>query len=446
MISLQSTSRIMKKRSRSLEPAPPRKSKCKKRSRSLSPRRITTSRGKKRSYADAFEDNYSWIYDPTFDAIMQGGSQDNDDWIFDDHDSDDSWIFDPALDAFMQGGSQDNDDWIFDDYDSDDSWIFDPALDAFMQGGGQVTPFEDVMQGGGIVTQSPPLLDFAAKKVGGRKNWKNVVNKQRYVATLNQHRDVEPTDNLGQELTQALRRMINNQISENNSLTPNTTVHFAMQSDSFDHAFQSTTFTVREFTEGSDRLDTYLQSLATKLNSNEEFVPDESFTMETTFINTPGVGRGRGKRYKPSYAAVRGITKRSRITVKNKDELCCARAIVTMKARLDGGSNDPTYKNIARGRPIQERRAKELHRLANVAEGPCGIAELKKFEAALPGYQLKVLSIDPPHMIIYAGSQPSDKIIRLIKDGEHFDGCSSFSGFLNKSYFCDECNRGFDHD
>lgn len=41
---------------------------------------------------------------------------------------------------------------------------------------------------------------------------------------------------------------------------------------------------------------------------------------------------------------------------------------------------------------------------------------------------------------------PSDKIIRLIKEGEHYDGCSSFKGFLKKSYFCDECNRGYDHE
>ena len=85
--------------------------------------------------------------------------------------------------------------------------------------------------------------------------------------------------------------------------------------------------------------------------------------------------------------------------------------------------------------------AKELHRLAGVPEGPCGIPELQQFQTALPGCQIKVMSIDPPHMIIYAGPTPSDKIIRLIKEGEHYDGCNSYSGFLSKSYFCDECNQ-----
>lgn len=142
---------------------------------------------------------------------------------------------------------------------------------------------------------------------------------------------------------------------------PHLTVHFIMQSNAFTHAFQSTTFTMREFEEVSERLDAYLESLAAQLNSNEEFAPDDTFTMETTFICTPGPGTGHGKWYKPSAAAVRGIVKKSRVTIKNKDELCCARAIVTMKGYVDGGSTDADCKNMQRGRPIQTNRAKELH-------------------------------------------------------------------------------------
>ena len=319
--------------------------------------------------------------------------------------------------------------------DDDDEWIFDPALDR-------------VMIGGGAATAASPLLDFELRPVGARRNWRNALNRQRYEAALRQRRDIAPTDNLGQELTQALRRSIEQQIASDNTLTPHATVHFTMHSNAFTHAFQSTTFTVREFQEGSERLDMYLQSLAAKLNSNEEFTPDDTFTMETTFIRTPGPGSGNGKRLKPSCAAVRGLVKKSRVTIKNKDNLCCARAIVTMKALAD--TNEDTrnqdYHNLKQGYPVQKRLAKELHRLAGVPEGPCGIRELEHFQTALPGYQIKVMSIDPPHMIIYAGPTQSDKIIRLIKEGEHYDGCNSFNGFLNKSYFCDECNQGYDHD
>ena len=151
---------------------------------------------------------------------------------------------------------------------------------------------EDMQYGGAV----QPMLDFELRPVGARRNWKNVLNKQRYEATLTQHRDATPSDNLGEELTQALRRTIflmERQI-EDRSLTPNSTVHFTLQSTAFTHAFQSTTFTVREFEEDSERLGMYLQSLAAKLNSNEEFTPDDTFTMETTFIRTPGRGSGHG--------------------------------------------------------------------------------------------------------------------------------------------------------
>lgn len=37
-------------------------------------------------------------------------------------------------------------------------------------------------------------------------------------------------------------------------------------------------------------------------------------------------------------------------------------------------------------------------------------------------------------------------VIQLIKVDEHYHGCTSFGGFLSKSYFCHDCNRGFDHD
>ena len=325
-------------------------------------------------------------------------------------------------------------DDAFPDDDDDDEWVFDPALDHVMVGGGAAA--------------ATPLLEFDLQPIGARRNWRNVLNRQRFEATLRLRRDIAPTDNLGQELTHALQRSIEQQIAADRTLTPHSTVHFTMQSDAFTHAFQSTTFTVREFEEGSERLDTYLQALASRLNSNEEFTPDDTFTMETTFIRTPGPGRGNGKRYKPSCAAVRGIVKKSRVTIKNKDDLCCARALVTMKALVDadGNTQDRDYKNLKQGYPVQERLAKELHRLAGVPEGPCGLLELQMFQTALPGYQIKVMSIDPPHMIIYAGPTPSDKIIRLIKEDDHYDGCNSFSGFLSRSYFCDECNKGFDHD
>ena len=64
-----------------------------------------------------------------------------------------------------------------------------------------------------------------------------------------------------------------NEPLNDNTLMPNSTVHFTMQSNNFTHVFQSTTFTAREFEDGSERLETYLQALTAKLNSMKNSAP-----------------------------------------------------------------------------------------------------------------------------------------------------------------------------
>ena len=51
--------------------------------------------------------------------------------------------------------------------------------------------------------------------------------------------------------------------------------------------------------------------------------------------------------------------KRCVIQIANKDNLCCARAIVTAKARVD---KHPKWSSIRNGKPVQKRLACELHR------------------------------------------------------------------------------------
>ena len=251
---------------------------------------------------------------------------------------------------------------LFQGHDNDE-WIFDPIIDEILEDHEASKRTheeafsdeeEDIQYGGGAAAS--PLLEFEVQPVGARHNWRNVLNKQRFEATLRQRRDIALTDNLDQELTRALQRSIKQQTAADNTLTSHSTVHFTMQSSAFTHAFQSTTFTVHEFEEGSERLESYLQALTSKLNSNEEFTPEDTFTMETTFIRTPGQGRGHGKRCQPSKAVVRGTVKKSRVTIKNKDNLCCARTIVTMKALVDanGNTQDRDYKNLKQGYHVQE--------------------------------------------------------------------------------------------
>ena len=94
-------------------------------------------------------------------------------------------------------------DDAFPDDDDDDEWVFDPVLARVMVGGDAA---------------ATPLLEFDLQPIGARRNWRNVLNRQRFGATLRLRRDVAPTDNLGQELTHALQRTIEQQIAADHTL------------------------------------------------------------------------------------------------------------------------------------------------------------------------------------------------------------------------------------
>ena len=88
-------------------------------------------------------------------------------------------------------------------------------------------------------------------------------------------------------------------------------------------------------------MQTYLQSLANKLNSGEKFNINTNFETELTLICTPPSGSGRGKERSVGRRNVEAFlkAKHSVIQIKNTNELCCAQAIVTMKACLYKGDN-----------------------------------------------------------------------------------------------------------
>ena len=89
-------------------------------------------------------------------------------------------------------------------------------------------------------------------------------------------------------------------------------------------------------------------------------------------------------------------------------------------------------------------QARELHQLADVPEGPCGLEQLHAFQRVLsPQYQLKVMCRSKPFFMIFRGPDAPHQIL-LIKSDHHYDGCTSFSAFVNRSYWCHLCDRGFD--
>ena len=186
-------------------------------------------------------------------------------------------------------------------------------------------------------------------------------------------------------------------------------------------------------------VDRFLSEVERVLQSNEDFMIDEGLEIDITRVDMPS-GSGRKKRI---FANMDRFLKEKKcfIQIQNVDELCCARAIVTGKARLD---KHEQWNSIRQGRDIQRQLAEELHRESDVSREPCGVNEIKKFQAVLNNYQLYVISKDHFNSIIYKGQDSDNKIFLYCHD-QHYDVITSMPAFLGRSYFCTTCQKGYDH-
>ena len=328
-----------------------------------------------------------------------------------------------------------DDYYHFSDEDEREDEILDQAMERWEQ-----------MGGGGVVS---PLFKFRMLAIGKRRQWRDVVQRQNFNTELIQLRDAQPGDNIGIALTESLYNAIENELIRQNRPTHHF-INFAITANAFAHAYQSANFTVGEFFKRTARLNELLQKLAAKLNSNESFNPSDGFNVEVVFVKMPGKGKGR-KKNNPGQRCMDRENKRKQciIAINNHDDLCCARAIVTMRAHChknEGMDEFRKWDNLKRGYPVQQREAQELHRQAGVPEGPCGLQEYPKFQEALgPQYQLLVMTRMKPFYLIFKGPSAPQQI-RLLKSNEHFDGVTSFPAFTNHSYYCIECQNAFNVD
>ena len=339
------------------------------------------------------------------------------------------------------------------DEDEDDEWMMDIPLPASSRCEKRVHDEDDhdddEMRGGG-------LFPFHIRLGEIPRRWKNVVHQTHHSAQLHQTRDVRDGDRLGEEMVEAVRRTLVSIVENHPNLCGDDRIHFTMQSNAFaqqtNHCFQSTQFRVLEVNDGEDetqRFDAYMQQLARQLNSSQSFSPGDAFTLDVTTIRMPEEG-GKPKKYDVVKAKVRGIMKQSHIVVKNEDNLCCARAVVTMRAWADKQAGQfpiSPYASLRRGLPCQKTQALELVQQAGLSPSePCGLPHVKKIqEVWTPTYQIKVMKIGRPHMIVFARPPAPRRILLVLEDG-HFDGSTSFTSMFNNTYFCHDCDRGFDHD
>lgn len=255
---------------------------------------------------------------------------------------------------------------------------------------------------------------------------------------------------IGEALVEANRQGLENVVRDNRFVLEEYYLIFAFYSKSFQHLWaRSPMIPLTDWLCGGQRTREWMEQLANGLNSSDVMdIPQDEFYVELLFFKKSGRGSGgRGKKGNPGRMTWEKMAKKKKcvLQINSKDDLCCARAIVTMKARED---NDPQYNVLKRGRPFQKELAKKLHQDACVPECPCGQEELQQFQAYLgPEYHLIV--VEPSKGLIVFKERAYDsapKMISLVKSENHYDGLTSIPSLLNRSYFCHHCEKGYSTD
>jgi len=218
---------------------------------------------------------------------------------------------------------------------SDEDEVCEDALDRFeRQRAFQTNLLE---QSGGGLDTSVGTFDFELQPYVDRLSSRMGVRERHFNTRLRQRGNFIPNENISQALQDGLRRAVNQVLATTPNLHDQDRLYFTLGSNRLHNNFQGWGLRAGEWREGGERIDALFDRLAQALNSNEQFEMDDSFQLPITQVHHAPQGTGRRRQNKLGHATLQTITKNSRsvIRIQNRDELCCARALVVAKARVD---------------------------------------------------------------------------------------------------------------
>ena len=321
--------------------------------------------------------------------------------------------------------------------DSEEDEICQDALDRFeRQRAFQTNLLE---QSGGGLDTSVGTFDFELQPFVDHLSSRMGVRERHFNTRLRQRGNFIEQTNISQALQDGLRRAVNQVLDTTPNLHDQDRLYFTLSSNRLTNNFQGWGLRAGEWREGGARLDALFDRLAQALNSNEQFQMDDSFQLSITQVQHPPQGTGKPCRGKPDHATLQAITKHSRsvIRIQNVNALCCARALVVAKARLD---QHRKWESIRKGDKLQRELALRLHDEARVPPGPCSYDALTKFSIApsLANYQIILVDADRSfHVTTFGGTQ--DKQLILLHEKGHYDVITRLPGFFGSSYVCAHC-------
>ena len=322
--------------------------------------------------------------------------------------------------------------------DEDD--LCQEALDSFERQHQFQTNLLQQSGAGGLDASADGVFEFQVGNYVDRRSTRMGVYERHFNTRLRQTGNFIPGQNITEALQDALRRAVNQVLATTPDLHDQDRLYFTIASNRLHNNFQGWGLRAGEWREDRERVEALFHRLEQALNSNEQFEMDDSFQLSITQVHHAPQGTGRPRRGKPGHPTMQLLTsqKRSVIRINNKDELCCARALVVAKAKVD---QHPKRKAIQQGKgPLQRTLALDLHHEAKVPLGPCSYEALTAFSKApsLAHYQIILVDAHRSFHITTYGD-PKDKQLILLHDHDHYDVITRLPGFFGSSYVCAYC-------
>ena len=337
-------------------------------------------------------------------------------------DSDDDWIWDVEENTLGE--------WS----DSDDDWVWDEE----QTGRGRKRKNDEVNETssedeGSISSENNFYTIEQVRQTRSKKFRMAAMDYE--IQFNNNERELDLIQ--GYERTQQIFEHLLNDVTT--GMKDEDQVRFVLRSEQLDKPISLPFMPVQRLT--AERIFSQIERV---VQSNQDFRLNDTVIVDIVHIESPQGGKGR----KRVQLNIKDFLhkKGSIITIQNKDDLCLARALVVAIAKIEKA---PNYKSIVDSRrPRQEKAARELHRVANVPLGPCGIAEVQMFQKYLKHYEINVISVDHNNAFIYPNKPTTTqnvKPIYLYLHHNHYDVITSVPGFLAKVYFCHKCGQSYDH-
>ena len=134
------------------------------------------------------------------------------------------------------------------------------------------------------------------------------------------------------------------------------------------------------------------------------------------------------------------------ITIKNNDNICLSRSIVTALANLqpEKWTKAQLKNGFNASRKLQKDEAMKLHKEANVEINEYGndLADVETFAKHL-GIEINIIDSEVFNTIIYTANKGTEDKIYILKTRNHFDVIKSLKAFYDTPYYCHECKKAY---